>query len=84
MQRVEINTIQRFLLENPEFTCNQLWELCDKHGISWLIAYIKAPAGCKGCKHIDPYLENPLCLSCARNHEDHYEKDSSYKEDEEG
>ena len=49
-----------------------------------MIAYIKAPEGCKGCKHIGPYLENHLCLSCARNYEDHYEKDSRYKEDEEG
>lgn len=89
MQRTEINTIQHFLSENPEFTYNQLWELCDKNEINLkeaikMIAYIKAPEGCKGCKHIGPYLENHLCLSCARNHEDHYEKDSCYKEDEEG
>lgn len=89
MQIPEATIIQHFLSYNPEFTYNQLWELCDKNGINLkeairLIAYIKAPKGCEGCKYMGPYLENHLCLSCARNYEDHYEKDSRYKEDEEG
>lgn len=70
--------VEQFYAEHKEIHYNVLWEFCEKEQINLKealhhIAIVSAPAGCKGCKRVGPFLQNHLCGQCSRNFKDYYE-----------
>ena len=65
------------LYESADFHYNILWEFCEHNEINikdalFYIAETFAPAACKGCKYVGPYLGNWRCRECSRNFTDHF------------